>query len=151
MKTSESIHGPSPAIYTLLVVLMLATFSFFFEGCNSVAVGSDPVVVRAEQAESGATNTLNLIVTLDDANRGFWMTNAPALHTFAESLRKPVQIDGVTLPAGLAAVRSVDDVRVAYVAGKATSNDLAMAVSVLQSLLSQASAWSTIVSNTPNP
>lgn len=144
-------YTKSDGLFALFAFVACVAMISFAVGCNSVTPGSDPLVVRTEQAESGATNTLSLIVNLDDANRGFWMTNAPALHTFAESLRKPVQIDGITLPAGLAAVRSVDDTKVAYIAGKATSNDLAMAVSVLQSLLSQASAWSTIVSNTPNP
>lgn len=135
--------------HAIIFSFVIGVSAFLYVGCNSVAPGSDPIVVRAEQVETGATNTLNGIVSIDDANRPFWITNAPAFHTFAETLRKPVQIDGLTLPAGLAAVRSLDDVKVAYIAGKATSNDVVAAISVAQSMLSQASAWSVIATNAP--
>lgn len=121
----------------------------FLTGCASLAPGADPLVVRVEQTETGAKATLDLIVNEDDANRAFWLTNAPAFHQFAEKLRAPVSIDGTTLPFGYAAIRSLDDIKVSYKAGAATSNTVETVLATLQGVLSQASAWSTIVSNAP--
>ncbi len=121
-----------------------------FEGCASLAPGADPVVVRAEQVETIAQSTLNLVVQEDQANRGFWMTNAPAFHSFAEWLRAPMPVDGTNLPRGLAIIKQLDDVKLSYKAGAATSNQVETVITTLQTALTQASAWLTIASNSPS-
>lgn len=58
MKTEPSIHGPSPAIYTLFAVLCLAAVAFMFQGCAYLA--SD---TKTPTLEAGTTNVVAYATT----------------------------------------------------------------------------------------
>lgn len=108
-------------------------------GCAALQKGADPAVVRTEQTLSIAKSTLDTFEQIDNANRAFFHTNAPAMHAFAEYLRAPVIVNGTNvLPRGLAFIMALDTVKLQYKAGKASSNALATASAVLESALSQA-------------
>lgn len=132
----------------LLVLLLLSA-------CSSITPGSDLIVVRVEQTETTGLATVNLITAQDDANRSFWITNAPAFHNFVEQLRVPMTVTGtngsVTLPRGLAILQQLDNVKLAYKAGTTTSNELQTVLNTSLSILNQASAWQTIVTNSVLP
>jgi hypothetical protein len=120
-------------------------------GCATIQKGQDPLIVRAEQSEQIAATTFDLVVNLDNSNRTFWRTNAPAFHQFAEWVRTPVEIGELTLPRGLAMIRQVDDAKVAYKSNVAQSNALLVAVSSLENASKQAQAWNTIISKPITP
>jgi hypothetical protein len=114
-------------------------------GCATVSPGSDPVVVHAEQVETTATSAFQLVVDVDNSDRGYWLTNAPAFHNFAEWLRFPVSIPGYTNePRGLGMILLVDQAKTAYETNNAMTNVLNTALADLQLALNQASAWATI-------
>ena len=119
--------------------------------CATVSPTSDPIVVHAEQVEASADAAFQLVVSVDNSDRGFWLTNAPAFHNFAEWLRAPVPIPGNTNePRGLGMILLVDNAKLAYETNSAMTNVLATTLADLQTALNQASAWSTIV-QTPTP
>lgn len=120
-------------------------------GCKTVTAGSDPVVVHAEQIEASADAAFQLVVSLDNSDRGFWTTNAPAFHNFAEWLRQPVPVpSNPNEPRGLGMILLVDQAKLAYETNNAMTNVLNTALADLQTALNQASAWSTII-QTPTP
>lgn len=55
--------------------------------CSTLKPDADPVVVHAEQSLAIAHETFEIFLKLDDANRDFIRSNAPAVHTYAEYLR----------------------------------------------------------------
>jgi hypothetical protein len=117
-----------------------------FAGCSTLQPGANPVVVRAEQLETTASAAFDLVVNTDDSNRGFWITNAPAFHNFAEWLRTPVPIPGnLNEPRGLGMILLVDQAKMTYETNSAQSNALVTAISTLQTAVDQAGAWATIV------
>lgn len=119
-------------------------------GCVPLQPGADPLVVRTEQAELGAQATFRLTLQTDQLDRGFWRTNAPAFHDYCEFLRVPTPYQVTnTLPRYRVMLLSLDDVKLDYKQGRATSNALATALITLQSLQHQANAWLTIVTNMP--
>lgn len=120
---------------------------FMFVGCTHLDPGADPVVVRAEQVETGASATFELVVKTDNNNRSFWITNAPAFHNFAEWLRSPISIQGTNHPRGIAMIFQLDADKVAYKSHGGSSNALVASTAVLQSALTQSTAWLTISSN----
>ena len=133
-----------------LAVLSLAlSITAVVIGCAALQPGADPLVVRTEQLETTGTAAFDLVVNTDDANRDFWLTNAPAFHTFAEYLRTPTPILNSTniLPKGLAIIWNVDQLKVAYKANASASNALISAVGTLGTLVDQAGSWSNIVTN----
>jgi hypothetical protein len=91
----------------------------------------------------------------------------PAFYAFAEWLKQPQTLPGtmltptvigtnttygtygtnVTLPRGLALIWSLDQMKLAYKAGTATSNDVATALSAFTAATSQAQGWLTTVTN----
>jgi len=84
---------------------------------------------------------------VDNADRGFWITNAPAFHNFAEWLRTSVPTPtNPNEPRGLGLILLVDADKEAYIANKALSNNLLSAISDLQFAANQATAWQTIIS-----
>jgi len=57
-------------------------------GCVSVAPGSDPLVVRAEQATQIALDSFTLFAKLESAHREQVKIVAPHVHAAAEKLRE---------------------------------------------------------------
>jgi hypothetical protein len=117
-------------------------------GCAPLQPGADPIVVRTEQAEQGAKATFQLALQTDQLDRGFWRTNAPGFHSYCENLRipTPYQVTN-TLPRYRVMLLSLNDVKLDYKHGRASSNDLHTALLTLQSLQNQANIWLTIVTN----
>lgn len=140
-------------IYKLLS-FSLALFVFWlfmacvaFVGCVApINPGQDPLPVRAEQLETTANSAFQLVVDLDNSDRGFWRTNAPAFHNFAEWLREPIQV-GTNAPQrrGIEMVLQVDVAKMQYEANKSQSNVLITAISDLEIAANQATAWNTLV------
>lgn len=128
---------------------LLAVFCDF--GCATLQPGADPLTVRVEQAETSATAAFDLILNVDDSNRTFWATNVPPFHAFAELLRSPTPVTGLgtnSLPKCLAVVWNVDQLKVSYKNGTASSNDVVTAFDVLTKLTTQATSWESVVTNT---
>jgi len=115
-------------------------------GCATLSPGSDVLVVRTEQLETAAAS-FDLVVKVDHADRGFWRTNAPAFHEFAEWLRTPIPIDYQTnvMRRGLLMIKKVNDAKIVYKANAGTSNALLTAFADLRAAADQAAAWATIV------
>ncbi len=114
---------------------------FYFSGCASVAPGQDAVVVRAEQTEATAQNAVKTILSIDASNRSFYSTNAPEFHLFCEQLRSPVNYGSYTVPKVEAMILSLDDVKLAYKRGLASSNDVVMAIEMVGAVANQAAYW----------
>ena len=136
---------------TRLRLLAAAALLALFIGCAAVQPGADPLVVRTEQTESIAFSTFNLVVHVDDANRPFFMTNAPAFHQFAEWLRAPQMVmqsptNTITLPRGAAMLWSLDATKRAYISSKTYSNSLVSAVATVEHALAEAQMWLTTTS-----
>lgn len=137
--------------YFSLITALVISGLVIEVGCKTVSPGSDPVVVHAEQVETSASAAFDFVVNIDNSDRGFWRTNAPAFHNFAEWLRTPVPIpSNPNEPRGLGMIKQVDEAKLAYEADRAQTNALSRAVLDLQAALDQASAWSTII-KTPTP
>lgn len=134
-------------LIALLSVVVLTLSVNLFTGCASVKSGSDPIIVRAEQVESGALASFIFVINFDNSDRGFWKTNAPAFHNFAEWLRTPVGVDslGNTQRRGLQMISNVDSLKVAYKSNASQSNALQTAIATLAQAVSQAQSWTTIV------
>lgn len=126
-------------------VLILFTILLVFVGCATLDQGADPLVVHVEQAETLSKASFDIVVTFDDSNRGFWITNAPAFHNFAESLRAPVTIGTNEFPRAIAMIYRVDQAKVAYQSDKSSSNTLLTVFATLTQAKQQADAWITIV------
>jgi len=117
-------------------------------GCAHLMPGADPLVVRTEQAQSGANATFDFVLHLDDNNRGFWRTNAPAFHQFCEWLRTPLQYKASQeVPRAVLMQLDVDDLKTAYKMNKsaANSNVLFTAVGTLTYAIGQSMSWSNII------
>lgn len=138
---------PSPPglIAKTATVLALA-LSLGAMGCAKLLPGQDPVVVRTEQAETQTYNTLDTFLKLDDianANPAISSKWVPA-HSFATHLRTPVKSGANTIPLGIAMILSVDQVKLAYQAGTATSNALLTAVDVLMATDTQITQYQSL-------
>lgn len=122
-------------------------------GCAHLTPGADPLVVRVEQTQSGAMGTFDLVLHEDQANRSFWATNAPAFHSFCEWLRTPQKYNGSNVARCVAIQFNVDDLKLAYKAGKTTGNSNALytAFTVLSAAVGQASSWQNIVTSPIHP
>lgn len=136
------------AAISLLALVALPLFLFWAAmGCAHLQPGADPLVVRTEQTEQLAVSTFDLVLGVDNDNRPFWRTNAPAFHEFCEWLRQPQTVGTNTLPRSLAIVRSLDDIKVAYTRSQADSNSVVTALSTLNATMLQATSWLTIITN----
>jgi aconitase B len=62
---------------------------------------------------STASATFDLLLRVDNTDRGFWRTNAPAFHQFCEWLRTPTPYQAQTVPRCVALQLNVDDLRLA--------------------------------------
>jgi hypothetical protein len=160
----DSVPAPaasaSPATVSKVAILIFALgLSGLLIGCAHLQPGSDPLVVRVEQGESGATSTFDFVLHEDNANRGFWITNAPAFHNFCEWLRTPTPYTGPEAPNGTIVARCiamqlrVDDLKQSYKASKTAgnSNVLFSAFAVMDTAMGQAGAWQTIIKTPIHP
>lgn len=121
--------------------------------CATVAPGNDPFVVRVEQTQTAASGAFDLVLGVDQVDRGFWKTNAPAFHDFCSWLRSPAVYRGTNAPKIVVIQLNVEDLKLSYKnnRGPGTSNALWTAWSVLDTAFQQASSWTTIVNGTPHP
>ncbi len=117
-----------------------------FIGCAHLQPGADSLIVRAEQIETVADSAFDSVVKLDSSNRQFWLTNAPAFHQFAEWLRQPVPVGTNTLRRGIAMVTQLNSAKLDYRQNHSQSNLLISLTLDLQSAVTQAQAWTTIIS-----
>lgn len=141
----------SNACNIAIVVLLSFDVVFISTGCVKLKPGADPLVVRVEQTEAGAKATFDLVLKIDHTDRGFWRTNAPAFHNFCEWLRQPQPVWGTNqLPRASAMIVNLDNIKQDYVASRASSNAVISALTVLQSAVREASAWSGVVTNRPS-
>jgi len=129
--------------------LMLAAIggSLWLAGCQ-VSPGSDPLVVRVEQAETGAYSTFDTFLKVDDiAMQNAAVSNswAGGPHAFAQYLRKPILNGTNTVPFGIATILSLDQIKSAYEAGTSTSNALVTALDTLSTTVAQASQYTSLV------
>ena len=129
-----------------LIILTVAAMLFIAVGCASIQPGQDALVVNAERLETVSASAFDTVVILDNSNRSFWITNAPAFHGFCEWIRTPITIESTnTLPRGLAMIKLVDDAKLVYEVNKSQSNILIQVVADLQGVFNQASSWTLIV------
>lgn len=140
-----NIKNPLP---TVIPGILLAFVCVVVFGCAQLKPGTDPLLVRTEQTEAAAKSTFDLILSIDHSDRGFWRTNAPAFHAFAEWLRQP-QIVFVTniLPRASAMIVSLNNVKHEYMLSKAYSNSLVSAIAVLEAANVEAGAWAGVITN----
>jgi hypothetical protein len=129
---------------TLLAITITGTII----SCSSIAPGQDPLVVRTEQAEGLAYNTFDEFLKIDDiANANTSISNSwQSAHVFAQYLRKPMQFgtNGM-VPFGIATVLSLDNIKLAYKAGTASSNTLTQAIGVLTATVAQANQYKSLI------
>ena len=125
----------------------------FIVGCAALKPGADPLVVRVEQAQSAASPTFDMVLRLDNAERDWWKTNAPAFHTWCEWLRTSTPYQGTNIARCLVMQFNVDDLKQSYKANKTAggSNALYTAFGTLSTALSQSSSWINIVTNSVHP
>lgn len=137
----------------LNLVMLLAVASVVTWGCATISPGADPFVVRVEQTQTAAAATFDMILHIDQADRGFWRTNAPGFHQFCEWLRTPQLYGTNSVSRAVLMQVNVDDLKLAYKAGKTTgsSNALQSAWSVLTTAISQSTSWSNIVTSVTHP
>ena len=129
--------------------LLLASGLLCITACAHIQPGNDPLVVRAEQAETSGKATFDLVLNLDSSNRAMWATNAPAFHTFCEWLRTPVMVDVTnSLPRASALLWNLDEAKVAYASSGGSTNVLGAAIGAVEGVVSQAGSWATVVTNT---
>lgn len=130
----------------LILILALFATLVLMVSCATVQSGADPLVVRAEQIETTGDAAFQLVVSVDNSDRGFWRTNAPAFHNFAEWLRASVPVEGnPNEPRGLGMILLVDSAKMTYEANKSQSNILISAIDDLTNAVTQAQGWAAIV------
>lgn len=118
-------------------------------GCATILPGNDPLVVETERVLTVGKGTLELVTDVDEANRTFWATNAPAFHQFVEWLRTKVTFNETNIMRrGPAILMSLESVKIQYKQHKASSNAVYTALATAQSALTEAQTWlSTINTN----
>ena len=129
-------------------IIVAIALTLFLVACAQLKPGADQLVVRAEQTEAAAKASFDLLLSVDHADRGFWRTNLPAFHAFAEWLRQP-QVVWVTniLPRASAMIVSLNNVKRDYIASRYYSNSLVSAIAVLESACAEAGGWEIIITN----
>jgi len=122
-------------------------------GCAPLQPGADRLVVRVEQTETSAKASFKAVLTLDNNSRDFFRTNLPAFHNFCEWLRTPMPVIDrgatISLPRDLAMVVSLDNLKLDYQSGRASSNNLFTAWQVLDGTISEASTWMNTINKKP--
>lgn len=122
-------------------------------GCATVDPNADVLVVRTEQSLSTANATFDFVLRVDQGNRPFWRTNAPAFHQFCEWLRTPQSYGVSTVPRAVVLQLNVDDLKLAYKQSKTAGNSNALytAWAVLNQAVLQSTSWSNIVTTPTHP
>jgi hypothetical protein len=128
-----------------LVILSLCLVS-----CAPLQPEANPLVVRVEQTQQTARATFDLILAVNHTHRDFWRTNAPAYHQFCEWLRAPITYDSpeygpTNIPRALMLQFQLDDLKTAYLAARASSNDLYTALATFRQTLDLAQAWESVI------
>lgn len=142
MKMNCKLSGAALAVFLTAVTL--------FSACMRLEPGADPFVVNAERVETVAVSTFDLVLGVDDANRVFFMEQAPKFHEFCEWLRAPQPIWGTnSAPRAIAMVVNLNDVKRAYKRGLQSSNTLNAAILALAEAYSTAAGWLPAITNMP--
>lgn len=135
-----------------LTIALTAFIATIVVSCAILQKGEDPLVVRTEQAEALAKANFDLVLAIDNSDRGFWILKAPRFHQFCEWLRQPTPVWQTNwLPRASAMILSVNNIKRDYIASKSYSNVLFSALITLESASTEAGAWSIIVTNTAKP
>jgi hypothetical protein len=138
------------ALFELMMFTALAgVVVCVFVGCAAIQPGNDPIVVNVERTETVARDTFDMVLGIDNSQRGFYRTNAPAFHSFCEWLRQPQSVPDfnsptaamLTLPRASAMLISLDNVKLDYKSAKASSNDVFTALQTVTGAMAQANAW----------
>ena len=131
------------------IFVLTAVIGSMFTACAPLQPGADPLVVRVEQTETIAQDTFDQVLEIDNSQRSFYASNAPAFHQFCEWLRAPQRLgtnDTATLgtnaiPRASAVLLTLDDLKLAYKQGQASSNELVTALQVVTTAINQAQNW----------
>lgn len=140
----------------LLAVWIVSLAAIITPGCVTPQPGADPFVIKVEQSQSLANATVQFVLDIDNSNRPFWRTNAPAYHQFCEWLRTPVPWGNPptnTLVRALAIQWNVQEAKLAYKQnrGPEGSNTLFAAWSLMNTVINQSVSWSNIVTQPVHP
>jgi hypothetical protein len=130
-------------------LLALTVGACVVASCSTVQKGSDPLVVRTEQLETTAYDTFDTFLKVDDiamANNTVAPTWTTSAHPFAVYLRQPIQSGTNKVPFGIATILSLDQIKLAYKVGTATSNNLVTAINTLTATISQVSQYTSLIS-----
>lgn len=149
-ETVSAVGSKSPPPPAGPVAIILALTLFGATGCARLQPGADPIVVRTEQLLTTAQSTFLFTLQVDNKDRGFWRSKAPGFHQYCETLRRPTPYPATSTnlyPQYRVWLLSTDDVKLAYKAGRTSSNALFAAYSTLGALLEQANAWNMIITN----
>lgn len=121
--------------------------------CATLSPSADPFVVRVEQTQTAAGAAIDMILRVDNADRGMWRSNAPAFHQWCEWLRTPTPYGSNTLARAIVIQLNVDDLKLSYKASRSmgSSNALFSAWTVLSTVLSQSTSWSNIITTPTHP
>lgn len=145
---TEATKNPPGLVGLLLLTLCLGAV---VAGCAGLKPGEDPIVVNAERLETTADGAFTFVKNVDDADRGFYRTNAPAFHEFVEWLRTPIRMEGTNvIRRGPAMILAVNSAKHSYQQNHFESNLLTVAVNSLSAAVLQAQSWKTII-QTPTP
>ena len=133
----------------LCLAALSATLFCFLVGCAHIQPGNDPLVVNVERAETMAKTSFDQVLAIDNSQRAFYASNAPAFHQFCEKLRQPQSVADitstngafVTLPRCSAMLLSLDNVKLEYKAGRAGSNEVNTVLLTVTGALSEATTW----------
>ena len=124
----------------LPVACVLVVALLVFQGC--VATTGNPIVVRCEQSETITLATFQTALDIDNSNRELFKTKVPAFHNFCEWLRVPVTLNPTnTLPRGAAMIWSLNETKLAYKKGAATSNMVVTVLAPVEAALGQLQAY----------
>lgn len=125
----------------------LASLTLAVSGCSAIKAGNDPFVVRVEQSQKIGFTTVDTFLKIDDANRGFFRTNAAPAHAFAESLRQwrvdRIPPDGhlETNRVWVSYFKSLDRIKLAYKAHTASSNDVVQVLATVETTVAEAQRY----------
>lgn len=129
-------------------ILIVGLLAFALVGCASLQPGANPIIVRAEQAETTAKASFDLVLNLDNSNRSLFEVQVPAFHNFCEWLRDPQVVEGTNyLPRASAMLIQLDDLKLAYAGSTTTSNALLEGIITVETAATQASSWLTVTTN----
>jgi hypothetical protein len=114
----------------LIVIAVFALCVWGASGGCAVDAGSDPVVVTTEKTTATAFDTIDTFLKIEHENRAAVAAQLPAVHAFAEKVRKDAP----------AAFREVRAATAAYKASRATGDGTRMdnALLAVQTLARQA-------------